>query len=176
MNFRASLICWNSRRDSAGNCYYAFTWTDLDTKKVVNATFAGNESNLGAMLYDMNGGSHEPHDVIRNQTQLPIRQFNRMTKDWPYAGCPHYELAEFINRQLYPKSRKIDEREWVEKLRRDSVPEFQAQLERIAKENGITLGFCYVLWRRYSDACQSSDQSAVLPEFEHNVIKNQLKP
>lgn len=96
----ASLNCFNSRCDTFGNCYYAFVWTDNATGRTVCGTISGGESNVRSILYHMNGGNWEPRNVFFTSTELPIREYNRAVKGWPYAGCTGDELAAFIRKGL----------------------------------------------------------------------------
>lgn len=94
------LECLNSKRDRAGNCYFAFVYTDNATGKSVRGTVCGGESNVRQIMYELNGGSWEPRTVHYTASELPIREFERLTKGWPHAGCVGAELVAFIRRQL----------------------------------------------------------------------------
>lgn len=96
----AALTAINSRRDSFGNCYWAFTYTDHQTGKTVQGTVSGGESNVRSIMHELNGGNWEPRNVAFNTRELPIREFNRLTKGWSYAGCTGTELVAFIRREL----------------------------------------------------------------------------
>jgi hypothetical protein len=98
--FVANLACFNSKADAAENCYYAFTWTDNGTGKTVGGKISGGESNVRGIMFEMNGGSWEPHNVFFTTSELPIREFNRAVKGWNYAGCRPADLVEFIKKGL----------------------------------------------------------------------------
>ncbi len=99
----ATITPHYSRRDIYGNCYWAFTYTDHEKDRSVSATISGGDSNIRCIPYHLNGGNYEPRNVQVNlPEELPIRQFNRMTKEWPHAGCNPEELAAWIKRNLAP--------------------------------------------------------------------------
>lgn len=99
----ATLTAYNSRRDIYGNCYWAFSYCDNQSGREICGTVSGGRSNVSGILYYLNGGSFEPRNVSFSNQELPIREFNRMTKDWPYAGCLPEELAKFIRAGLVEK-------------------------------------------------------------------------
>jgi hypothetical protein len=95
------LEIFNSRRDSNGNCYWAFTYTDVATGKTVSANISGGESNISGIRRHLNPEVEGWDRSIKySTTELPIREFNRLKKDWPYAGCASEDIAEFIREQL----------------------------------------------------------------------------
>lgn len=94
------LECLTRSRDRNGNCYHAMRYTDAATGRTVCASGAGGESNVASTLYHLNGGSHEPRNVTYTATVLPIRQWDRETRGWPYGGCGGEQLAAFIRAEL----------------------------------------------------------------------------
>lgn len=88
-----------SKRDRAGNCYWAFTLTDAETGKTVNGKISGGESNLDSMIYYLNGKDWGGNYYSAVQ-EKPIREFNRLVKEFPYAGCAPEQLAEFVRKGL----------------------------------------------------------------------------
>jgi hypothetical protein len=94
------LECLNSKADRYSNRYFAFRYTDTASGKTVQGVISGGESNIRAIMYHLHGGSHEPRDIHYTQCELPIREFNRLTQTWPYAGCTPEELAQWITTQL----------------------------------------------------------------------------
>lgn len=96
----ATLTAINSRRDVYGNCYWAFTYLDHATGKTVRGTISGGESNVRSIMFELNGGKWEGVDIAFQVNELPIREFNRLTKGWAYAGCTPKELAAFIRAEL----------------------------------------------------------------------------
>ena len=100
MQINGILEIINSRRDTYGNCYFAFKYTDTATDQTVSATVSGGHSNIASIPFYLHGGSFEPRDIHVYDTELPIREFNRLTKSWPYAGCVPEELAKYIQRTI----------------------------------------------------------------------------
>lgn len=94
------LECLNSKRDRAGNCYFAFVYADAASGKTARGTICGGESNVRQIMYELNGGSWDPRSVHYTSSELPIREFERLTKEWAHAGCTGPELVAFIRQQL----------------------------------------------------------------------------
>lgn len=99
-SIKGILVAINSRRDRNGNCYWALRYTDTATGRQVVGTVSGGESNIRGISYQMNGGSWEPRNIYFETQELPIREFDRLTKTWPYAGCQPEALAAFIQTSL----------------------------------------------------------------------------
>ena len=104
MKYKATLTCFNSRMDGNGNRYFAFSYTDHVTGKVINGKISGGESNIyaikgsaGKALHGVNGWNDE---IAFNAVEMLIRPYNRMVKDWEYAGCRPETLAQFIKDEL----------------------------------------------------------------------------
>lgn len=100
MTITATLEALHSRRDIYGNVYWALRYIDHGSGLVVEAKISGGESNIYAMLRYW--GKRDDWDrSVRFVTQeFAIREFNRMTKDWPYAGCRPEDIATFVRKQL----------------------------------------------------------------------------
>lgn len=98
--YTATLNAYNSRRDFAGNCYWAFTFTDHATGKVVRGTISGGESNIKGITFGWSEKNEWDRSIAYNHEELKIREFNRLTKGWPYAGCPCEDIANFIRSEL----------------------------------------------------------------------------
>lgn len=96
----ATLETLNSRPDNAGNRYFAFVYTDHTTGRTARGTVCGGESNVRQILFELNGGSWEPRNVLTTARELPIREYNRTIKGWPYAGCTGPQLAAFVRAEL----------------------------------------------------------------------------
>ena len=84
-----ALNIYNSRPDFAGNCYWAFEVTDSDGH-CVRAKISGGHSSIRCAF----------PEVSYNNCELKIREFDRMVKGWPYAGCPHQEIRQFTMARL----------------------------------------------------------------------------
>jgi hypothetical protein len=94
----AILDCINSETDMYGNRYWAFRYIDAKTGKQVVGNISGGESNIGCVPRIM---GLEWDQVYYTRHEMKIRAFNRLTKDWPYAGCnPEDELVPFIRKGL----------------------------------------------------------------------------
>jgi hypothetical protein len=96
---RATLEAINSRRDRSGNCYWAFRFTDLESGQVVEGRICGGESNIYGIRCNLWTQTWD-QSIQFSTTELPIREWNRLTKEWPYAGCTSEDLAEFIRIKL----------------------------------------------------------------------------
>jgi hypothetical protein len=87
-----------SKRDMYGNCYWAFSLTDGETGKTVSGKVSGGESNIRGIIYELSGGWLNNYYFICNE--MKIREFNRYTKNMPYAGCDPKELAKWCLKKL----------------------------------------------------------------------------
>jgi hypothetical protein len=54
---------------------------------------------------------------------------------------------------------------------KETCPEFQCTIHRIATVANLTDEAVYLLWRKYSAQCQGSDQSALTWEFVQQYEK-----
>lgn len=102
MQLTATLIAYNSKRDRAGNCYWAFSFTDHKTGKVVccNVGLLSGDSNIYAITRHWNVPNGWDRSINYLRMEKGIRDFDRMTKGWAYAGSNPEELAAFIRREL----------------------------------------------------------------------------
>jgi len=101
MTLTATLTAINSKPDIAGNRYWALRFRDHETGKVVQATVSGGESNIYGILRYWDQEADDWDRSIQFLTQeLPIREFNRMVKEFPHAGCSPEDLAAFIRQAL----------------------------------------------------------------------------
>jgi hypothetical protein len=97
MKIKASLEALYSKRDIYGNCYWAFRYMDHESGKQVVGTISGGEGNIHAAIYPFGLEAPEVHYTV---AELPIREFNRLTKPWAYAGCPPKDIATYIKDML----------------------------------------------------------------------------
>lgn len=97
MNVLGHCTHYFSRRDMYGNSYHAFRWTDNETGHTVEGTVP-HSSNLEGAIYDLTQGNMNRRTW--NSIELPIREFNRLTKGWAYARCTGEEIARFIRTSL----------------------------------------------------------------------------
>lgn len=96
MKLYATLKAINSRRDVYGNCYWAFVYTDHESGQQVCGKISGGESNINGIRRCMDRVDGWDSGIRSENEELGIRDFNRMTKNWDYAGCTPEELAQFI--------------------------------------------------------------------------------
>lgn len=94
---KAILQSFYSKRDRAGNCYWAFRWTETATGKSVEGTVSGGESNISWIVKNMGLDWKEVHYTV---TEMGVRSFEQMIKGWKHAGCQPENLAAFIKEQL----------------------------------------------------------------------------
>ena len=87
----------NSKRDRYGNCYWAFQYTDTKSGNAVRGAISGADSNILAAMRYVPCEGLELHYTTK---EVGCREFDRLTKDWPYAGCTPEELAKWINKEL----------------------------------------------------------------------------
>jgi len=95
-----ALTIYNSKADSSGNRYWAFSFQDLITGKSVEGTISGGESNIKAVTLGWSEKDEWDRTIKIDCQELGIRQFNRMTKTWPYAGCHPDAIRIFIKKGL----------------------------------------------------------------------------
>lgn len=89
------LSIYTSKADVYGNCYHAFTYSEKPEGKTCSAVCGPNADWIP---HAADGGKCWDHWIVIRET-LPIRQFNRMVKFWPYAGCSQGQNLEFIQRE-----------------------------------------------------------------------------
>jgi len=100
MKYRALLEAINSKMDRNGNTYWALRYTDFETGQVICGTISGGESNIDCVRRHMGVVDGWDYGIMRQNLELPIREYNRLTKDWKYAGCSPEELAGYIRSWL----------------------------------------------------------------------------
>lgn len=92
------LSILHSKRDNAGNVYWAFIATDPNTGKTCFGTISGSESNILAAARWLVGEDGKYHYTVQ---ELGKRDFKRTVKNYPYAGCNHtYQIGRFIKEGL----------------------------------------------------------------------------
>ena len=100
MDIQFNLVVVNSKQDRIGNCYWAFRFYDYATGKEVCATGGGCESNIKGIQRCWNNGDDWDRTINIVNLELGIKDFNKMTKGWEYAGCLPEEMATFIRTKL----------------------------------------------------------------------------
>lgn len=98
----STLFCFNSKPDRAGGRYWAFRFVDHATGRSVKGTIgrSTSDSNIYAILRHWDKPDDWDRGIQFVRIEKGIRDFNEMTKDWPYAGCNPEDLAAFIRRGL----------------------------------------------------------------------------
>lgn len=74
------VTIYNSKRDYYGNCYWAYEFSDLG--KIISKGKIAADNFPTLELRAMG--------IEYTHTELPIREFNKLTKNWEYHGC-HWE-------------------------------------------------------------------------------------
>lgn len=89
----------NSKRDRNGNCYFAFIFTSTKNGKVVCGQCGGSCSgNINMIRFYWNGRNRWENDIAVTTAELPIREFNRLTKCWPMVGCEPRHMVKHIEK------------------------------------------------------------------------------
>lgn len=76
------LTIYNSRRDYYGNCYWAYELSDLGKTISKGKVAADNFPTLELRTMG----------IEYTHIELPIREFNRFTKNLTYHGCTWEEI------------------------------------------------------------------------------------
>jgi hypothetical protein len=95
-----TLIAIYSRSPSAGTAYWAMRFIDHLTGKVVEATVGGGESNIYGILRYWKVKNDWDRSLLFQVLEQKTREFDRMVKNWPYAGSNPDDLAAFIKKEL----------------------------------------------------------------------------
>ena len=98
MKIQILIHAVHSKRDSYGNVYWAAYVTEVATGKTVAFTVCGGESNIRGIAFERSG--EWKNDYYFTVSELPIRQFNKQTKNLPYGGCTPKELWEYVKKEL----------------------------------------------------------------------------
>lgn len=95
------LHVYSSRTDNAGCQRWAFTLIEAETMREINGLIDGGESNADSIRFGFSQPGEWDRGIMRLATsELGIREFNRMTKGWPVAGCRAEQLQHFIREKL----------------------------------------------------------------------------
>jgi len=91
----------NSKADIYGNRYWAFVYTDNASGNQVKGLISGGESNIDCIRHDWNGkNTGWNRGIVVSREEMKIREFNRHTKKWRYAGCRPEEIRNYIKDSL----------------------------------------------------------------------------
>lgn len=88
-----TVIVKSSNPDIYGNAYHAALIVNNLTGTSMTCLI-DHKSNLESALYEI--ARAENMTVITSQQWYPIRQFNRMTKNWLYIGCTNSDQIPHI--------------------------------------------------------------------------------
>ena len=88
--YPATIHIYHSRRDMYGNVYWSMIYVDHATGKRIYGTVSGGRSNITCAF----------PNCYHCDTELGIRDYNRTTKDWGYAGCTRDELQTYVQKGL----------------------------------------------------------------------------
>lgn len=90
----------NSRSDIYGNRYFAMIVTRTEDGATAHGLISGGESNCTLAVNKLAGG----WDRYEYTTaELPIREYNRKVKGWPYLGCTPEDINPKILEQMEGK-------------------------------------------------------------------------
>jgi hypothetical protein len=89
----------NSKRDRNGNTYWAFRLADARTGNVMKGKLGGSQRGalthaLSSMIRSLGWDWDNIHLV---GTELPIREFNKLVKLWPYSHDVVKEVTAFAH-------------------------------------------------------------------------------
>ena len=98
MKYTGTLEALYSRRDRNGNTYWALRYTCHASGRSVHGTISGGESNIFCASQYLD--APEYGRTLQRTQDFPIREFNRLTKGWEYAGCEPREIAAWIRKKL----------------------------------------------------------------------------
>lgn len=93
-----TLEILNSKSDIYGNRYFAMVVTRTSDGATAHGNISGGESNCTSAIMNLSGGEWGHFTYTRSE--LPIREFKRMTKYWPYLGCTPKEINPNIVAQM----------------------------------------------------------------------------
>jgi hypothetical protein len=88
----------NSRSDMYGNRYWAVEATNLKNDKQVQGRVGANNIDGVGQYWDVYDGWDR--SIHFQERELPIREFNRLTKNWPYFGSDTEEIAANLRKGL----------------------------------------------------------------------------
>lgn len=92
-----TMTILNSRADIYGNRYFSMLVTRTEDGAQARGTISGGESNCTIALNKLSGG-WDSYTYAREE--LPIREYNRLTKGWPYLGCTPEDINPLILKQM----------------------------------------------------------------------------
>lgn len=94
IKYHALII--NSKCDIYGNRYFSMIVTNNLTGKIAKGKISGGESNCTYAMRQLSGNWEE---FSYDTKEMPIREYNRLVKDFPYIGCTQDEIIKNVNDQ-----------------------------------------------------------------------------
>lgn len=88
----------HSRPDLYGNRYYSIEVIRTSDGATARGTISGGESNCTYALRLL--AEAEETQYTSTVTELPIREYNRLVKNWPYMGCTPDQINPAILAQM----------------------------------------------------------------------------
>jgi hypothetical protein len=88
----------NSKMDVNGNRYFSLLITRTSDGKTAKGKISGGESNCTYAMRQLCGESWDNFRYTR--VELPIRDYNRLVKNWQYLGCTAEEIIKNANEQF----------------------------------------------------------------------------
>jgi hypothetical protein len=86
----------NSKMDVNGNCYFVAELTRVSDNAFARGHVDGGSGHLEYALKQWFGSWDK---ILVTEEELPIREFNRMVKNWPYLGCTYDEIKANVLKQ-----------------------------------------------------------------------------
>jgi hypothetical protein len=93
---KAHVLILKSKIDLNGNSYYSCIITRTSDGKMARGQISGGESNV---TYAMRVYFDNWESFIYTVQELPKREYNRLTKSFPYIGCTPDEINKNIDSQ-----------------------------------------------------------------------------
>lgn len=94
MKYLYILEIIRSKPDRWGNVYCAFYFVSTVTGNYVRGTFgSGSGENARGGVFEINGRQHV-QNCYTTYTDLPIREWNRHTKNWNHVSCDAVNLGK----------------------------------------------------------------------------------
>jgi len=86
---QATVIIYRSRKDMYAKVYWAMVYVDHRSGQFVRGTAVNRSTIVDAFP-----------DACIWDTELPIREFKKATKEWGDAGCTCNELQAYVQKGL----------------------------------------------------------------------------
>ena len=93
MSVKMILEVYNSKRDLNGNTYWAFVLTDVASGAKVYSALGGSARGNAEIIVRQLGYDWE--EMHYTSQELGKRDFNNMTRDWPYISNAAGLIAAF---------------------------------------------------------------------------------